>query len=300
MPSSSLQPLLILVGPTASGKTEASLQVAHAIGAEIVSLDSMLLYRGMDIGTAKPTQLEGVPHHLINLLDPEERFDARRYIDMADAAIADIEKRGKKALVVGGTALYLMSLLKGMFDGPPRNAEFRADLELTPGEELHARLNQVDPVSATKLHPNDRRRLIRALEVHALTGNPMSAMQEQWERPDRRVSILAGLSLPREVVRGRIEVRVDAMLQAGLVDEVRSLNLGPTAGQAVGYKEVLGHLRGEYDLVEARRLIIRNTGRLARRQSTWFGRLPVQWIDSRDPDVLDRLLKIYGSGEPGS
>ncbi|MEM8885381.1 MAG: tRNA (adenosine(37)-N6)-dimethylallyltransferase MiaA [Planctomycetota bacterium] len=294
-----MPPLLVLTGPTASGKSGAALPVARALDAEIVSLDSMLLYRGMNIGTDKPTDFGGVPHHLIDELDPTERFDARRYLDRADAVIEEIESRGRRALVVGGTALYLVSLLKGLFDGPPRDAALRAQLAEVEPTELHARLQEVDPESAARLHPNDRRRVTRALEVHALSGRPLSEWQRQWDAPDRRPSILAGLRLPRELLRARIEQRVDAMFEAGLVDEVRGLELGPTAGDAIGYKEVAGFLRGAYDEAEARRLIVRNTARLARRQETWFSRLDVQWVDARADDRVAQLLAIYrGSTSP--
>jgi tRNA dimethylallyltransferase len=294
-----VRPIFVLVGPTASGKSSASVPVARALGAEIVSLDSMLLYRGMDIGTDKPVDRGGVPHHLIDLLDPTEEFDARRYLDRADAAIDAIHERGAEVLVVGGTALYLMSLLKGMFEGPARDDALRGRLAGEESAALHARLGEVDPATAQRLHPNDRRRITRALEVYETTGQPLSALQQQWDRPDRRPAVVAGLDLPREIVRARIEKRVDEMFAAGLVDEVAALTLGRTAGQAVGYKEVAGFLRGEYDLAEARRLVIRNTARLARRQGTWFRRLQINWIDAREPDVIERLLAIYrGSSVP--
>jgi tRNA dimethylallyltransferase len=289
----------VLVGPTASGKSSVSIPVARALDAEIVSLDSMSLYRGMDIGTAKP-QAEymdrstgGVPHHLIDLLDPTERFDTRRYIDSAEAAIADIRARGREVLVVGGTALYLVSLLKGMFEGPPRDADLRTRLAEEEPARLHERLAQVDPAMAERLHPNDRRRITRALEVFELTGRPLSEQQEQWDRPDRFPSRIAGLFRPRDELRARIEARVDTMLATGLVEEVRGLELGPTASQAVGYKEILGHLRGQFDLAEARRLMVRNTGRLARRQTTWFARLPVHWVDAHAPDRVEQLIEFY-------
>ena len=288
-----MRPLLVLVGPTASGKSAAALPVARELDAEILSLDSMLLYRGMDIGTDKPLDRGGVPHHGIDLLDPTERFDTRRYLQSAEAAIAEIQARGREVLIVGGTALYLVSLLKGMFEGPARDATLRAKFDEQDSPVLHARLAEVDPVMAERLHPNDRRRITRALEVHALTGRPLSEQQIEWDAPDRFPSRMAGVRRPRDEVRARIERRVDQMLENGLVEEVRGLELGPTAGQAVGYKEVLGYLRGDYDLAEARRLIIRNTGRLARRQETWFKRLAVHWVDGNAPDLVARLVAFY-------
>ncbi|MCK6460593.1 MAG: tRNA (adenosine(37)-N6)-dimethylallyltransferase MiaA [Planctomycetes bacterium] len=284
-----MDPLLVLVGPTASGKSRAAIPLARALDAEIVSLDSMLLYRGMDIGTDKPRDTGGVPHHLIDLLDPRERFDVRRYIDLAEEAIAGIRGRGRRVLVVGGTGLYLMALLKGVFEGPRCDALLRASLAAVPSAELHRRLAAVDPATAGALHPNDRRRITRALEVYEATGKPLREQQTQFRGPDRHPAVIAGIRRPRERLRARIRERIDEMFAKGLVDEVRRLDLGPTASQAVGYKEVLGFLRGEYDLAEARRLVERNTIRLARRQETWFKRFPVRWIDGEAPDPVGRL-----------
>jgi tRNA dimethylallyltransferase len=288
-----VEPLRVLVGPTASGKSRAAIPVAQALDAEIVSLDSMLLYRRLDIGTDKPKDLGGVPHHGIDLLEPTERFDVRRYIDLADRAIADIRAKGRRVLVVGGTGLYLMALLKGLFEGPRCNAPLRAELAHVDSAELHRRLAAVDPATAKGLHPNDRRRITRALEVYEATGRPLKEQQTQFGGPDRHPSVIAGIRWPKEQLARRIRERVATMFLRGLVDEVRDLDLGPTASQAVGYKEVLGHLRGEYDLAEARRLVERNTLRLARRQETWFKRFPVRWVDGPDPDLVGKLVAIY-------
>lgn len=287
-----MDPLFVLVGPTAGGKSSAAVPLARELGAEIVSLDSMLLYRGMDIGTDKPAT-GGVKHWLIDLLDPQERFDLRRYIAEAERAIADITARGRRVLVVGGTGLYLQGLLKGVFEGVARDPELRARLADVEPAALHARLEEVDPEAAARIHENDRRRIVRALEVHAATGRPLSALQTQFEGPDRYAAVIAGLAWPRPALKARVRARVAAMLEAGLVDEVAGLELGPTAAQAVGYKEVLGALRGDYDLEEARRLIERNTMRLARRQATWFKRFPIRWVDGAAPDVVERILAIY-------
>lgn len=278
--------LLVLVGPTASGKSGVAIPVARALDAEIVSIDSMLLYRGMDIGTDKPQDTGGVRHHLIDLLDPSERFDLRHYIDLADAAIADIRARGKQALVVGGTGLYLMGLLKGVFEGAPRDEEFRTRMAPQTSAVLHGRLREVDPTTADRVHPNDRRRILRALEVYETTGVPLSQLQQQFDGPDRYETRIAGIQRDRTELKRRIETRVDAMLAAGLVDEVAGLDLGPTASQAVGYKEIAGFLRGEYDLTEARRLIVSHTIRLVRRQGTWFKRFAVHWTDGSAEQIL--------------
>jgi len=288
-----VDPLYVLVGTTAAGKSRVALPVARALDAEIVSLDSMLVYRGLDVGTDKPRDRGGIPHHLIDLLDPSERFDLRRYLEQADAAIADIRARGRRVLVVGGTGLYLMGLLKGVFEGPPRDPALRERLGREEAPQLHARLAVVDPATAARLHPNDRRRITRALEVFLATGLPLRELQTQFEGPDRYAAVLAGLRLPPDVLRARVRARIDAMLQAGLVEEVSGLALGPTASQAVGYKEVLGALEGRYDLAEARRLIERNTLRLARRQRTWFRRFPVTWVDGTAPDAAERVLAVY-------
>ncbi len=283
----------MIVGPTASGKSRAAIPVARALGAEVLSLDSMLLYRGLDIGTDKPEDTGDVPHHGIDLLDPRERFDVRRYIDLAEEAIAGIRARGHRVLVVGGTGLYLMALLKGIFEGPRSNAPLRASFAEVEAPELHRRLAAVDPGTAKGLHPNDRRRITRALEVYEATGKPLREQQTQFQGPDRHEAVIAGIRLPRALLAERIRARVAAMFQKGLVDEVRGLDLGPTASQAVGYKEVLGALRGEYDLAEARRLVERNTLRLARRQETWFKRFPVDWVDGAAGDLVERLLAVF-------
>ena len=288
-----MDPLLVLVGPTASGKSRAALPLARALDAEVLSLDSMLLYRGMDIGTDKPSDTGGVPHHLIDLLDPAEHCDVRRYLEAADEAIAAIRARGKRILVVGGTGLYLMGLLKGVFEGPRHDPELRARLAASAAPDLHRRLAAVDPLTAERVHRNDRRRITRALEVFEATGRPLSALQTQFTGPDRYRAVIAGIALPREIVKERIRARVGAMLDAGLVDEVRGLDLGPTASQAVGYKEIAGMLAGHYDLAEARRLIERNTLRLARRQGTWFKRFEITWVDGRAPDLDAQLLASY-------
>lgn len=288
----------MLVGPTASGKSHASIPLARALGAEIVSLDSMLLYRGMDIGTDKPSDTGGVPHHGIDLLDPRERFDVRRYIDVAEEAIAGIRDRGHRVLVVGGTGLYLMALLKGVFEGPRCDADLRARLDQLPSPELHRRLAAVDPLTAAALHPNDRRRITRALEVFEATGQPLREQQTQFAGDDRHPSVIVGIRWPRERLKARIRERVDAMFNRGLVEEVRRLELGATAAQAVGYKEVLGHLRGAYDLAEARRLVERNTIRLARRQETWFKRFPVRWVEGEGDDLVPRLLAALRPPDP--
>ncbi len=240
-----------LTGPTAAGKTRVGVELALRIGAEIISLDSMALYRHMDIGTAKPSadDRRRVPHHLLDLVPPTEEFSLSEYIDAAHAAIADIRGRGRQVLFVGGTPLYLKSLLRGVYQGPPADWEFRRqiDEELTslPVEALHQRLEVIDPLLAAKLHPNDKRRIVRGLEVFRLTGQRLSHLQTQFdeERPASQAKVFV-LSCPREALHGRTDARVEQMFSMGLVEEVHGLlakygRLSRTAMQAVGYREAI-------------------------------------------------------------
>jgi len=287
------QRLSFLVGPTASGKTTVGVAVAQRTGAEVLSLDSMALYRGMDIGTAKPTLAEraGVPHHLIDVADVHEAFSAGRYVEAADRAVADIAARGPRPLFVGGTALYLKALTEGFFDGPPADWELRnrllAEAEQAGSAALHARLRTVDAQAADRIHPNDVRRIVRALEVYQATGRTISEQQTQFGAPSPRYDcVLAGLRWPREELYERIHLRVDAMFDTGLVDEVRGLldspqGVGHAASQFVGYKEVIAAIRGEHTFDEARDLIKTRTRQFARRQLTWFRKFTdIAWVDA--------------------
>ena len=271
-----------LTGATASGKTSVAIEMARLLDAEIISLDSMAIYRGMDIGTAKPTaaQRARIPHHLIDILDPVEPYSVSRYRETALALIDEIRARGKEVLFVGGTALYLIALHRGLFDGPPANWEFRkqveAELEQVDDELLFQRLQDVDPVSAHRLHPNDRRRIIRALEVYQSTGQPISHWQMEFEdgRDAEQCKVFT-LRHPRPELHRRIENRVDRMFQEGLVEEVSGLlekwtELGHTASQAVGYREVIAHLKGEMSFDEMVEKVRVRTRRFARHQETWF------------------------------
>ncbi len=280
-----------LTGPTAAGKTAVGIELAYRIGAEIISLDSMAIYRGMDIGTAKPTVAEraAVPHHLIDILDPSEEFSVAQYLEAAEKAAEEIRSSGKQVLFVGGTALYLKALLRGIFSGPPADWKLRRELEelarVEGTESLHRKLQSVDPAAAAKLHPHDLRRMIRAIEVHQSTGQPISGLQQQFEsgRPASECRVFV-LDWPREQLDERIRRRVDEMFAAGLVDEAKRLispspqpspaegeaELSRTAGQAVGYREVLEHLRGERDLLATIELVKLRTRQFAKRQLTWF------------------------------
>jgi tRNA dimethylallyltransferase len=282
-----------LTGPTASGKTAIGIELAKRVDAEIVSLDSMALYRGMDIGTAKPTikQRCEVPHHLIDILEPAQEFSVAQYLDAAKNVAADIAGRGKQVLFVGGTALYLKALLRGLFSGPTANWEIRRELEeiarLNGPQSLHSKLRDVDPLAAEKLHPNDLRRVIRALEVQQTTGQPISQLQQQFEigrlADDCRVFVL---DWPREQLEGRIRRRVDEMFAAGLIDEVRNQlpQLSRTANQAVGYREALEHLQGLRDLPTTIELVKLRTRQFAKRQLTWYRSLSeCRWISVGEP-----------------
>ena len=271
-----------LTGPTASGKTKVGLLLAERIGAEIISLDSMALYRGMDIGTAKPTLSDRsqIPHHMIDVVDPTEDFSLSQFVIQAHDLAAGIRIRGRQVLFVGGTPLYLKTLLRGTFLGPAADWEFRTAVEQDVAqygiEKLHERLQQVDPLSAHKILPGDLRRMTRALEVAKITGLPLSHWQTQFERstPASQCRVFA-LGWDRAALHQRVNSRVETMFQTGLVEETKNLlvkygNLGRTASQAVGYKEVISHLAGQQDLPATRELVKAHTRQFVRRQEIWF------------------------------
>ncbi|MBI1345833.1 tRNA (adenosine(37)-N6)-dimethylallyltransferase MiaA [bacterium] len=275
-----------LVGPTASGKSEVALLLAERHGAEIIGLDSMTLYRGMDIGTAKPTTEDRarVPHHLFDILEPHEEFSVAQYLEAAERVIVEVLERDRIPFFVGGTGLYLRSLLRGVFDGPAADWDFRRQLE-DEAEQfgpqlLHDRLRDVDSVTAARLSPNDLRRVIRALEVHHLTGQPLSSQQQNAPLPfDLRPTHVFWLNPPRDWLHERINQRVEKMFAAGLEQEVRQLlalpqPLSHTARQALGYKETIDWIEqgvGTRDDVIA--TIQTRTRQFAKRQCTWFRNL---------------------------
>lgn len=273
----------VLTGPTGAGKSQLALILAERLGAEIVSMDSMALYRGMEVGTAKPgpDERRRVPHHLLDVLDPWESASVAWWLQRAADCCRDIEGRGRRVLFVGGTPLYLKALLCGLFDGPPADEDLRRRLteeaERLGPAALHARLAAVDPVSGARLHPNDVRRVVRALEVWELTGRPLSAWQTQWVRPPDRPPGRPVLYLnpPREELYARIDARVRRMIADGLAEEVRALRrlpqpLSREAGQAVGYREMFDHLDGRVGLEETIGRIQMRSRNLAKRQRTWF------------------------------
>jgi tRNA dimethylallyltransferase len=284
--------LTCILGPTAIGKTAVAVKLAQRIDAEIVSLDSRQIYRQMDIGAAKPTLEEqrAVRHHLISCVDVGQPFSVADYQRLADAAIADIQNRGKRVLVVGGAGLYFRALVDGLFDGPGADPAVRARLqreaEEKGGRALYERLRKYDPEAAERIHPNNRSRVIRALEVYELTGRPISAFQTQWDEAKPRYIFRAfGLNMPRWLLYARIEKRVDEMVAAGLVAEVKKLleqgyPRDSAAMQGFGYKEFIEHLDGQRTFEEAIGLLKQNTRRFAKRQLTWFRKDPrIEWID---------------------
>jgi len=297
---------LALVGTTASGKSALALEAARRRpGLELVSVDSMQVYRGMDIGTAKPTAEERaeIPHHLLDLADPDEDFSVARFQAEARAALADIEGRGRRALLVGGTGLHLRAVIDDLTipgQWPEVRRELEAAVEADGPAALHARLTELDPPAAARMEPTNTRRILRALEVTIGGGRPFSSYGPGLDaHPPTRFG-LVGVSLPADVVAGRIELRYAEQLADGFVDEVRALRARPaglsrTARQALGYRELLAHLDGELDLGAAVDLAVRRTRRFARRQRVWFRRDPrIRWLEAgADPDAaLDSLLQI--------
>lgn len=283
-----------VVGPTASGKSSVAMAVAERLGdVELVSIDSMQVYRGMDIGTAKPSAAERarVPHHVLDLVGPEERYDVSRYRADAEAAEARLRAAGKRALFVGGTGLYLKVLTQGLFDGPRADLALRAELERRARAEgspaLHAELLARDPASAARLHPNDEKRVVRALEVLLQTGRPLSEWQREWgfhgtARAGHPARIV-GLALEFEALEERIRARVAAMLEAGWVEEALAIaagpGFGPSAIQALGYREVLALGRGELSRAACLERIAQLTRRFARKQHTWYRSFPaIHWL----------------------
>jgi tRNA dimethylallyltransferase len=302
----SRQEVLTVVGPTAVGKTAVAMTLARSMGAEIVSADSRQVYRGMDVGTAKPTSQERklVRHHLIDIVDPFEDYDAARFAVDAEKAIADITARGLAPLVVGGTGFYVASLFEGLFEGPGRDPEVRANLAERAATEgvavLHGELADVDPASAERIHCNDASRIVRALEVYATTGTPLSEWHAGPGRTPAFTARYVGLTLPRERLRTRIDRRVDAMVAGGLLDEVErlvstgALSSAMPAANAVGYREVLPIVEGgEGNIGEAVELIKRNTRRYPKRQMTWFQAIEgIEWfdLDGLTPDEAARAV----------
>ena len=295
--------LLIVAGPTATGKTTTAIEVARRFDGELVGADSVQVYRGFDIGSAKPTENElgEVRHHLIDLVDPDQAIDAMAYASLADAAIADIRGRGRLPIVVGGTGLWIRALLRGLVDVPPVDPDIRQRLEAVAQTEgaaaLHAKLAQVDPISAETIHPNDALRIVRALEVFEQTGKPLGSLRaEHALGKPRYESVFVVLDIEREAHGAIIERRAEKMLAAGWVDEVRRLRERwgdeVRAFGSVGYREVLAHVRDAVPLDETLRQVRKSTRVYARRQRTWFQGAPgVSWRSRSDALMTSRGLE---------
>ncbi|MDF2743537.1 MAG: tRNA ((37)-N6)-dimethylallyltransferase MiaA [Actinomycetia bacterium] len=300
-------PVLALVGPTAAGKTELAVALAERLGAEVVSADAMLVYRGMDIGTAKPTPQERarVPHHLVDLVDPGEEFSVARFQPLARAAIADVLGRGRVPLLVGGSGLYFQAVVDE-FVFPPTDATVRARLEAEAAEvglaELYGRLAAADPAAAARIEPGNLRRTVRALEVMELTGRPFSSFRAAMDEPVSRYRLtVVGLDPGPELLRARVAERVAAMARAGLADEVRGLAERPlsrTARQALGYKELLDAMENGTPVAEALEAVVKRTRAYARRQLAWFRRDPrVRWSNlPPGPERATWALETLGKG----
>ncbi len=295
-PSSILHPRpLLLAGPTAVGKSDIALLLAEKLGGEIVSVDSMQVYRGMDIGTAKPSPADRarVPHHLIDVVEVTEPFDAAQFVQLARRAVADIQSRGRLPILCGGTGLYFKAFLEGLGQAPPADAALRAVLEATPLPELLRELAERDPVTYERIDRQNPRRVIRAIEVIRLTGKPFSAQRADWQPSPlapRPSPLRFGLARSAADLHQRIEARVDAMFRQGWVAETeqllqRGLAENKTAMQALGYRQIVEHLRGERSLAETIELVKLRTRQFAKRQMTWFRRqLAVDLDQSLRPD----------------
>jgi tRNA dimethylallyltransferase len=283
-----MKKVIILLGPTGVGKTGASILLAQSLHTELISADSMQIYRHMDIGTAKPTKQEMslVKHHMIDIVEPSESFSTGQYIERVIPIIEGLHQQGKIPVVVGGTGLYIKAMTRGLFSGPSADWHLREELLTREEEEkgsLYALLTKLDPVAAARIMTNDTRRIVRALEVCLKAGRGITQLQESLTRPLPYDFLRIGIARERKELYGLIEERVDTMLAAGLVDEVKGLllrNPGKTALQAIGYKEIAAHLRGEYPLTEAVRLIKKRSKNYAKRQITWFKREEgIRWVD---------------------
>jgi tRNA dimethylallyltransferase len=285
------------MGPTAAGKTDLALELAAELPVEIISVDSAMVYRGLDIGTGKPDRgvLASVPHHLVDILDPSERYSAGQFVRDASKLIEEIRSRGKVPLFVGGTMLYFKALTQGIADLPEADAEVRADIDARGVKigwpAMHAELAQIDPVAAQKILPNDAQRIQRALEVYRLTGLPLSVLHARTVRQTLKDNVLSLVWSPaiRSTLYDRIAVRFDRMMAMGFLDEVRGLrfraDLSPDlpALRSVGYRQLWGHLAGEYALGEAVHLGVIATRQLARRQLIWLRAMAeINWFDSLD------------------
>jgi tRNA dimethylallyltransferase len=293
---------ILILGVTASGKGKLAFALADFLGAEIISIDSMKVYRRMDIGTAKPPKenRDKIPHHLLDVVEPSDSFSVARFLELTNEAIDDIKKRGKPVVAVGGTALYIKSLLHGLFEGPGADEQIRDQLKVQAQAEgldkLYAQLKNIDPAAAAKISANDPRRIIRALEVYKLTGKPISSFQQQWDANASQDWTIIGLRRDKPEENKRINARVKKMIDLGLVDEVKQLLAEPQplsrqARSAIGYAEIISRLAGQITLDEAIELIKKNSRKLAKAQRTWFKTFKnVNWLDLTPDESVDSVL----------
>ena len=310
--------MILILGVTGSGKGRLAFDLARDLGAEIISIDSMKVYRRMDIGTAKPPKeaRAQVKHHLIDIIEPSDSFSVRSFLDNALEAIKQIKAGNKPVVAVGGTSLYIKALLYGLFEGPAADKQIRAELRAraeTQGlDQLYRQLTQVDPEAAARIHQNDARRIIRALEVYELTGKPISSFQRQWNPQQTSDELRAtdydwtiiGLRRDKTEENKRINARVKKMIAAGLVDEVKSLlseekPLSAQARCAIGYAEVIDHLSGKITLEDTMELIKKNTRRLAKSQRTWFKTFrSVHWLNIGPEEPGEKILdRVKGTAD---
>jgi len=295
--------MILILGVTASGKGRLAFDLAQSLGAEIISIDSMKVYRRMDIGTAKPPQevRQRIKYHLIDIVEPSDSFSVGAFRDAALGAIEQINSRNMPVIAVGGTALYIKALLYGLFEGPGINQQIRAELKARAQAqglaELYRELTKIDPTAAERINPNDSKRIIRALEVYQLTGKPISSLQKQWDSSQTKHDwTIIGLRREKTEESKRINSRVKKMIVAGFVDEVKSLlaeekPLSKQARCAIGYAEIIEYLNGQIELEEATELIKKNTRRLAKNQRTWFKTFKnVHWLDIEPNEPPEKIL----------
>lgn len=305
------QPLIILTGPTAVGKTKASIGLAKAIGGEIISADSMQVYKKMDIGSAKirPEEMQGVKHYLVDVLEPEEEFHIVKFQELAKAALEEIYAKGKIPILVGGTGFYIQAVTRDIdFTQAEQETSYREELEQFAKEKgaeyLHEKLREVDSKSAENIHANNVKRVIRALEFYHQNGTPISEHNEEQKQQTSPYNLAYFvLTAPREILYERIDRRVDQMMEEGLLEEVKSLrergcHRGMVSMQGLGYKEILAYLEGEYPLEEAVRILKRDTRHFAKRQLTWFRReQDVIWVDKEqfhwnEAEILEYMMSV--------
>lgn len=296
---------ILILGVTAVGKGTLAFELAKHLNAEIISVDSMKVYRRMDIGTAKPSpeRRKQVPYHLLDVVEPSESFSVDRFLELTGKAVDKIQASGKPVIASGGTAMYIKAMLHGLFEGPACDPQIRkklkAEIQASGLAELHKRMAAIDPAAGSRIHPNDEKRIIRALEVHELTGKPISDLQQQWSTQASSDWFAIGLRREKETESKRINLRVKRMIEQGLLDEVKSLLAEPNplskqARVAIGYAEMIDHLEGKLSLEDAIEKIKINTRQLAKAQRTWFKTFrSVNWLElSENEEAEESLTKI--------